>query len=225
MQRLELDQPSCMELRPAAAMRQRAGACAALGAGSPRLRRACLRCGREVAQRLEGSVPAILDGIVRAARQQFGDLGPPAAKHDVRPGDDLVLRRRPRVVPDVGVNLVAPAQAALLAAAAGHQQCDRRPSLRPEFLDGIQKHRILSSRPRAACATGRLAPETQRVVGIAVGEPARACAQREKPPEAQPTSASAARLPLGLRSPPAGHTRGLHTSSLPPSVAARSVVP
>lgn len=53
MQRLELDQPSCMELRPAAAMRQRAGACAALGAGSPRLRRACLRCGREVAQRLE----------------------------------------------------------------------------------------------------------------------------------------------------------------------------
>ena len=50
----------------------------------------------------------VLDGVVRAARQQLGNLGPSVADALVRVQDLRILLRRPGILPDVWVQVVVP---------------------------------------------------------------------------------------------------------------------
>ena len=50
----------------------------------------------------------VLDGVIGAAGQVLGDLGPPVAKLLVQLVDELVLALRPRRLLDVGVQVVMP---------------------------------------------------------------------------------------------------------------------
>ena len=54
------------------------------------------------------TVPAVLDGVVRAPGTGLGDVGPARAAPRVAPQDDLVLGGRPGQLADVGVQLVVP---------------------------------------------------------------------------------------------------------------------
>jgi len=60
-------------------------------------------------------------------------------------------------MPNAWIDLVAPAQAALLATAPRNRVRYRRPPLRPELLHGSKKHGIFSRRPWATCTTRGLA--------------------------------------------------------------------
>eukprot|EP00968_Pinguiococcus_pyrenoidosus_P018094 scaffold1850_cov194-Pinguiococcus_pyrenoidosus.AAC.54 len=53
-------------------------------------------------------VPSILHGIVRAARQHAGDLGPLVAQLGLHLDDDAVFLRRPLALLDGGVEVVVP---------------------------------------------------------------------------------------------------------------------
>ena len=52
----------------------------------------------------------VLDGVVGAAGQVLGDLGPPVAELLVQLVDELVLALRPRRLLDVGVQVVMPTE-------------------------------------------------------------------------------------------------------------------
>ena len=67
----------------------------------------------------ERRVPPVLDGVVGAARQEPGDLGPAVAEAVVCVDDDLVLGLSPRVLVDARAEVVAPALAALFCYAVG----------------------------------------------------------------------------------------------------------
>ena len=67
-----------------------------------------------------GSVPAVLDGIVCATRQHFGDHGPLVAPFLLHLDDDSVLFVGPVALGDAHLQVVVVALAALLARAAIH---------------------------------------------------------------------------------------------------------
>ena len=52
---------------------------------------------------LKGRVPAVLDGVVRAPRDELRDLRPLVPKLSVRPKQGLLLLFRPGVLADVRV--------------------------------------------------------------------------------------------------------------------------
>ena len=81
---------------------------------------------------LEGGVPVVLDGVIGAPDEGLGDLGPLVAV--LRVGDDelAVLLAAPLLALDVGVEVVVPALAALLADATGELLRDLGPLLRAE---------------------------------------------------------------------------------------------
>ena len=64
-------------------------------------------------------IPPVLDGVVGAARQELGDLGPAVAETVVCVDDDLVLGLSPWVLVDARAEVVAPALAALFCYAVG----------------------------------------------------------------------------------------------------------
>ncbi len=57
--------------------------------------------------------PTYLNGVVRAAREHLGDLGPAVPELRVRLEEQVLLLLRPRLLLDVRVQLVVPALAAL----------------------------------------------------------------------------------------------------------------
>eukprot|EP00961_Rhodomonas_salina_P220044 2974929-Rhodomonas_salina.1 len=61
--------------------------------------------GAELDEALEGGVPAVLDGVVGAAREQPRDLRPLVLELGVRVHEDLVLLCRPRLLLDARVQL------------------------------------------------------------------------------------------------------------------------
>ena len=73
------------------------------------------------------TVPAVLDGVVRAPRQGLGDVGPARAAPRVAPQYNLVLGGRPGQLADVGVQLVVPPLPALLGDAPGQLLSYRGP--------------------------------------------------------------------------------------------------
>ena len=81
---------------------------------------------------LEGGVPVVLDGVIGAPDEGLGDLGPLVAV--LRVGDDelAVLLAAPLLALDVGVEVVVPALAALLADLDGELLRDLGPLLRAE---------------------------------------------------------------------------------------------
>ena len=64
---------------------------------------------------LHRRVPVVLDGVVAAAGQVLGDLGPAVAHAGVQLVEELVLLLGPRRLLDLGVEVVVPALAALFA--------------------------------------------------------------------------------------------------------------
>ena len=103
------------------------------------------------------TVPAVLDGVVRAPRQGLGDVGPARAAPRVAPQDDLVLGGRPGQLADVGVQLVVPPLPALLARAARQVRREDGPLARAVALDRAQQELVLGGGPGAldlCCAWG-----------------------------------------------------------------------
>lgn len=115
------------------------------------------------------TVPAVLDGVVRAPRQGLGDVGPARAAPRVAPQDDLVLGGRPGQLADVGVQLVVPPFPTLLARAARQVRREDGPLARAVALDRAQQELVLGGGPGAldlCCAWGvwgRLAASLVRV--------------------------------------------------------------
>lgn len=115
------------------------------------------------------TVPAVLDGVVRAPRQGLGDVGPARAAPRVAPQDDLVLGGRPGQLADVGVQLVVPPLPALLARAARQVRREDGPLARAVALDRAQQELVLGGGPGALdlCCVwgvwGRLAASLVRV--------------------------------------------------------------
>ena len=95
------------------------------------------------------TVPAVLDGVVRAPRQGLGDVGPARAAPRVAPQDDLVLGGRPGQLADVGVQLVVPPLPALLARAARQVRREDGPLARAVALDRAQQELVLGGGPGA----------------------------------------------------------------------------
>ena len=75
------------------------------------------------------AVPAVLDGIVGAAGQKLCDLGPLVLHARLRLHQQRILHWCPLVLLDVGVKLIVPTLADLLARASGHVHSQRRPRL------------------------------------------------------------------------------------------------
>mmetsp|Transcript_5252 Transcript_5252/g.15597 ORF Transcript_5252/g.15597 Transcript_5252/m.15597 type:complete len:216 (-) Transcript_5252:389-1036(-) len=112
-----------------------------------RRRRLGLELGAEVLA--HGGIVAILDGIVRAPRQELDDLGP--ARAEVLDGfhDDPVLLGRPIALLHFGAEVVEPALAALLAHTPLEVARDSGPVLRAVHLDHLEQGLVLICRPRA----------------------------------------------------------------------------
>ena len=109
------------------------------------------------------TVPAVLDGVVRAPRQGLGDVGPARAAPRVAPQDDLVLGGRPGQLADVGVQLVVPPLPALLARAARQVRREDGPLARAVALDRAQQELVLGGGPgaldlRGVRCVGRFCP-------------------------------------------------------------------
>jgi len=98
----------------------------------------------------QSPIPPVLNSVVRSPRQQLGDFRPARAQRRVRSKDDRILLLAPRVMADAGVDLIAPAQPALLARTTWHRLRDGGPTLRPEGFDCTQQHRVFLARPGAA---------------------------------------------------------------------------
>lgn len=82
-------------------------------------------------------VPMVLDGVVRAAGQQLGDARPLVAVLAVCLVDDTVLLIRPGSLLDLGVEVIVPTLAALLADAALEVARDQGP-----FLGSVSHHQL-----------------------------------------------------------------------------------
>ena len=95
------------------------------------------------------TVPAVLDGVVRAPGQGLGDVGPARATPRVAPQYDLVLGGRPGQLADVGVQLVVPPLPALLARAARQVRREDGPLARAVALDRAQQELVLGGGPGA----------------------------------------------------------------------------
>mmetsp|Transcript_33149 Transcript_33149/g.107211 ORF Transcript_33149/g.107211 Transcript_33149/m.107211 type:complete len:237 (-) Transcript_33149:10-720(-) len=97
-------------------------------------------------------VPVVLNRVVCPARKQLCNLGPLVAKLLLPLQQDLIFLRSPLALRQVGVELVVPALAALLAVAVGHLLRDLRPLLRPFELDQHPQVLVLVLRPWLAVA-------------------------------------------------------------------------
>ena len=72
----------------------------------------------------------VLDCIVGAPREELGDLSPTVPESFVSLENFPVLLIAPRILVDVGIEVVVPALAALLSDAAGEVTSNERPLLR-----------------------------------------------------------------------------------------------
>eukprot|EP00053_Salpingoeca_punica_P008611 m.77034 g.77034 ORF g.77034 m.77034 type:complete len:398 (-) comp14674_c1_seq9:234-1427(-) len=88
-------------------------------------------------------VPVVLDGVVRPARQELGDLGPLVAEGVVGVQDDAVLLLCPGRLLDVRRQMVVPPFAALLADAALEVRGDDGPALGAKLLHQLHNHLVL----------------------------------------------------------------------------------
>ena len=68
----------------------------------------------------QSGVPVVLDGVVGAAQQDVGDLGPPILNRLVKDEENPLLLDAPTLLLQQGIQLVVPSLAALLAGATGH---------------------------------------------------------------------------------------------------------
>ena len=64
---------------------------------------------------LHGRVPVVLDGVVGAAGEVFGDLSPPVAERLVGQEEDPLLVLAPVLLLDVRIQMIVPPLSALLA--------------------------------------------------------------------------------------------------------------
>mmetsp|Transcript_3158 Transcript_3158/g.9795 ORF Transcript_3158/g.9795 Transcript_3158/m.9795 type:complete len:215 (-) Transcript_3158:225-869(-) len=119
-----------------------------------------------------GRVPVVLDGVVRAPRQQLGDLRPLVAVRLVRFHENAVLLLAPAVALDVRVEVVVPALAALLANAARQVTRNHAPLLGAMLQHQAQDLVVLLLRPRPLdeVRVEHLLPAVQALNIGAVGE-------------------------------------------------------
>ena len=90
----------------------------------------------------------VLDGVVGAAREEARDGGPLVAVAGVGGEDERVLARREGAVVHVGAELVAPAEAAGLAGAAGDGGADEAPAVGAVLLHQAGQQAVLLGAPR-----------------------------------------------------------------------------
>jgi len=98
---------------------------------------------------LEGGVPVVFDGVVGATDERLGNLGPPVAELVVGEDQLAVLVAAPLLALDLGVEVVVPALAALLADAARELLRNLGPLLSAQLADELDDLGILLRRPRA----------------------------------------------------------------------------
>jgi hypothetical protein len=84
---------------------------------------------------LHRRVPVVLDGVVSTTGQHLGHLSPFAAVGGVRQKQNPFLMEHPLYFEDVGVKVVMPSFAALLAESAFYKLGNEGPSLRPVLLN------------------------------------------------------------------------------------------
>ena len=98
---------------------------------------------------LHGRVPVVLDGVVRAAGQVLGYLGPSIAHAHVQVDEERVLVVGPRRLLDVRIEVVVPALATLFAQAAAQVLGDERPALGAVLAYQVDHLGVLLLGPRA----------------------------------------------------------------------------
>ena len=98
---------------------------------------------------LEGGVPVVFDGVVGATDERLGNLGPPVAELVVGEDQLAVLVAAPLLALDLGVEVVVPALAALLADAPRKLLRNLGPLLSAQLADELDDLGILLRRPRA----------------------------------------------------------------------------
>lgn len=91
----------------------------------------------------------ILDGVICTTFEVLGDLGPAVAVVLVLNEENPLFLLAPGGLLDLGIQVVVPPLAALLANAPGQVFRDERPLLRPVLLDQPDHHAVLFFRPRA----------------------------------------------------------------------------
>lgn len=97
---------------------------------------------------LHGTIPVILDRIVRSSREQFCDLSPSVSKPSMFPQDCVVLFGAPRILSDVRVQVVVPALSALFPNPTRQALCDLRPLFGSKFFDKLDNFLIIFFSPR-----------------------------------------------------------------------------
>ena len=126
---------------------------------------------------LHGGVPVVLDGVVGAAREELGHLGPLVPQTLVVGDDDPVLLLGEGSLLDVRIEMVVPPLAALLADAAWKLRSDLRPLLGPVRPDQGDDLLVLLLGPGPLEGTRLLPPPDAVELGVALhalrGGPAR----------------------------------------------------
>ena len=96
----------------------------------------------------QSGVPKVLDHVVGAPGKMLGDLGPFVAEFSVEFFDLFVLFESPGVLFDLGVQLVVPTLATLLADTTAELLSDERPFRGAVFVHEFDHHGIFLGSPR-----------------------------------------------------------------------------
>lgn len=97
----------------------------------------------------QGGVPVVLDGVVRAAQEDIGDLGPPVFHSLMKDVENPIFFDAPACFFEQGIELIVPTLSALLACAAGHFDCHLLPLVGSDVGDHLQQLHVLLFVPGA----------------------------------------------------------------------------